>query len=85
MTANQRLTGLELIDCAKANAPQGLEVAARQSGYGDDVQAFQTTLKQACATIGVHIDELRDLITEQAIAKEGKGGIEVAPDTDGQL
>ena len=39
------LQGIELIDCAKANAKQGVTVAAKQSGYGQDIALFQKNLE----------------------------------------
>ncbi len=55
MTASQPLKGNELIDCAKANAKQGIATAAKQCGYGDNVDNFRKLLKQACQEIGVKI------------------------------
>lgn len=84
MPAKQPLQGLELIDCAKASATQGLKTAAYQCGYGKDLNRFQQTLKQACQDIGVEIQELSDLITDQQ-SVINIGGIEVAPDTPSEL
>jgi len=64
MASSTPLQGIELIDCAKANAKQGIETAAAQSGYGQDVSTFQQELKKACEGIGVEINELSDLITD---------------------
>ncbi len=80
MAANQPLTGIALIDCAKANAAQGLAVATNLCGYGDDVSSFQQALSQAGEDMGVTLDELKDLITDQSVAKLG-GGTEVSPDS----
>ena len=79
------LQGIELIDCAKANAKQGIAVAAAQSGYGQNLALFQKNLHKACQEIGVNIKELSDLITDQHIVKENKAGLDIAPDTDTQL
>ncbi|MBF2001973.1 MAG: hypothetical protein IGS38_14775 [Synechococcales cyanobacterium M58_A2018_015] len=84
MASSQPLNGIELIDCAKANASQGLEVAARLCGYGDDIPTFQQELQQACQEIGVEITELSDLITEQQTVLR-TGGIEIAPETPSDL
>ncbi|MBW4679077.1 MAG: hypothetical protein KME19_03045 [Microcoleus vaginatus WJT46-NPBG5] len=84
MASPTPLQGLELIDCAKANAAQGIETAAHLCGYGTDLNTFKRELKQACQNIGVKIEELSDLITDQQIVREA-GGIEVAPDTPGEL
>ena len=84
MASPTPLQGLELIDCAKANAAQGIETAAHLCGYGKDLNTFKRELKQACQDIGVKIEELSDLITDQQTVRE-VGGIEVAPDTPADL
>ncbi|MBD2329519.1 hypothetical protein [Alkalinema sp. FACHB-956] len=53
MMTPQPLTGITLIDCARSNAVFGLEVAALRCGYGDNIEAFQTALQQACDTAGI--------------------------------
>lgn len=75
------LQGIELINCAKANAKQGVEVAAFLSGYEKNVGLFVENLHTACQQIGVDINELEDLITDQQIAKENRHVEEVAPET----
>lgn len=84
MTASKVLQGTELIDCAKANAKQGLTVAAKQCGYEDRIEDFQENLKKACQEIGVEIEQLADLITDRQIPQEGKG-IKVEPETKSKL
>lgn len=84
MASQTPLKGIELVDCAKANAKQGSETAAELCGYGRDVGNFSQELKQACQDIGVDIDELSDLITDQQIVI-GDGGVEVAPETPSEL
>ncbi|MBF2045966.1 MAG: hypothetical protein EDM05_042120 [Leptolyngbya sp. IPPAS B-1204] len=84
MAASEPLKGIELIDCAKANAKQGIEVAANLCGYGDDLTEFRQQLHQACQQIGVEMTELSDLITEQQTVLQ-TGGIEIAPDTASEL
>ena len=84
MASSQPLTGIELIDCAKANAQQGIAVAAELCGYGNDLNKFDRELKQACQNIGVDVKELSDLITPQHMMQQG-AGIEVAPDTPSEL
>lgn len=79
------LQGIELINCAKANAKQGVEVAAALSGYDKNVGLFVENLHVACQQIGVDINELDDLITDQQIAKENRNVQEVAPDTAADL
>jgi len=46
MASPTRLQGTELVDCARANAKQGIETAARQCGYGE-LNTFAQELKQA--------------------------------------
>ncbi|NJN29481.1 MAG: hypothetical protein HC824_02705 [Synechococcales cyanobacterium RM1_1_8] len=61
MVARQPLTGIILVDCAKANAAQGLKVAARQCGYGSGLKSFLAALQSAGEEMGVEIEELEDL------------------------
>lgn len=84
MAASNRLQGLDLIDCAKANAKQGLEVTAQLCGYQTDLIGFQQQLQQACRQIGVEVSELSDLITDQPTLSL-ENGIEVAPNTASEL
>ncbi len=81
MASSTRLKGLELVDCARANAKQGIETAAKQCGYGDDLHTFSQELKQACTDMGVTFNELTDLITEQDNLIKTEGEI-VAPETE---
>ncbi|HHP7231631.1 MAG TPA: hypothetical protein ACFCUY_12335 [Xenococcaceae cyanobacterium] len=85
MTSNKQLEGIELIDCAKSNAKEGTEIAAKQCGYGQNLELFTEKLIQACQEIGVDINELSDLITEQQIAKRRRKSIEIAPETKSDL
>ena len=79
------LQGIELINCAKANAKQGVKVAAAQSGYDQNIGLFVENLHVACQQIGVDINELSDLITDQQIAKENRRVEEVAPYSESEL
>lgn len=85
MAASTPLTGIELIDCAKANAKQGIETAADLCGYGTDLNRFEQELKQACQRIGVDLHTLSDLITDQQSIMQNHGGEVVAPDTPAEL
>lgn len=78
------LQGIELIDCAKANAKQGVAIAAEQCGYERNVGLFVENLHKACQQIGVNINELEDLITDQQIAKQNKV-MDIGPDTVSDL
>jgi hypothetical protein len=84
MAASQPLTGLELVDCARANAKQGIETAANLCGYGEDLNQFKQSLQQACGEMKIQFQELSDLITDQQ-QMLNLGGEIVAPDTEGQL
>ncbi len=79
------LQGIELIDCAKASAKQGSAAAAKNCGYDDNIGLFIENLNKACQQIGVNIDELNDLITDQQIAKTNRKVLEVSPDTTSDL
>lgn len=85
MASPTPLKGTDLIDCARANAKQGIETAAELCGYGRDLNTFQQELQQACDRIGVKFYELSDLITDQQSIIDRQGGIEVAPDTPAEL
>jgi hypothetical protein len=64
MTSEQPLKGITLIDCARANAKQGTETAAKLCGYGSDLNRFERELTQACQNMGIQISALTDLITD---------------------
>jgi hypothetical protein len=83
MTSPVPLHGLELIDCAQANANQGIKLAAQQCGYHDDLTGFDRELTAATAQIGVKINGFQDLIkmTETGQAR----GIEIAPDSGTEI
>lgn len=84
MASSTPLKGLELVDCARANAKQGIETAAELCGYGENLQIFSQELKQACDQMGVKINELSDLITDQDNLIKMEGEI-VAPDSETEL
>ncbi|MGA9383175.1 MAG: hypothetical protein WBV73_30805 [Phormidium sp.] len=84
MASHNQLHGIELIDCAKANAKQGIETAAELCGYGENVNAFQAELKKACHDIGVEFNELSDLITTQQTIRQ-EGGFDIAPESPTDL
>jgi hypothetical protein len=83
MTSPTPLSGTELIDCAHANANQGIEVAAQQCGYTNDIVTFQRELTGALEHIGIKNKEFEDLI--KPVNLEPEPGIEVAPDTATEL
>ncbi|WP_066378548.1 MULTISPECIES: hypothetical protein [unclassified Anabaena] len=85
MASPKPLHGTDLVDCARANAKQGIETAAYQCGYGDDINTFARELKQACEQMNLQVKELSQLITDQdMILNLGTGDI-IAPDTSSEL
>jgi hypothetical protein len=85
MPSPTRLHGTELVDCARANAKQGIETAAYQCGYGDDVNTFAQELRQACEQMNLQVKELSQLITDQDMILDLGTGEIIAPDTASQL
>jgi hypothetical protein len=85
MASPTPLKGTELVDCARANAKQGIETAAYQCGYGDDLNTFARELRQACEDMNLQVKELSDLITDQDLVLNIGTGETVAPDTPSQL
>lgn len=74
------LTGIDLLDCARANAPSGLETSAMLCGYGSDASGFQEALQQAGSQVGLNIKSLNDLSNLQ-----NDRGIDFAPDNNSSL
>ena len=85
MASPTPLQGTELVDCARANAKQGIEMAASQCGYGDDINTFAQALKQACEQMNLQVKELSELITDQEMILQMGTGEVVAPDTASEL
>ncbi len=85
MTSLTPLTGIELVDCARANAKQGIETAAHQCGYGDDLNKFAQELRKACQEMNLQVKELSELITDQDMILQVGTGEVVAPETPGVL
>jgi hypothetical protein len=84
MSSNIPLQGMDLISCAQASAKQGVEEAAAQCGYDQNIELFINTLEHACEEIGVSIHDLTDLAKNQDSEAELKGVI-VAPDSLSEL
>jgi len=85
MPSPKPLYGTELVDCARANAKQGIETAAYQCGYGDDLNTFTRQLRQACEKMNLQVKELSELITDQDMMLEIGTGEIIAPDTASEL
>ena len=62
-----------MIDCARANAPQGLAVTTQLCGYDGDTAAFESALQVAAQEMGLAIASLPELIQHK--------GLDVAPDS----
>ncbi|MGJ3250456.1 MAG: hypothetical protein ACFE0J_04905 [Elainellaceae cyanobacterium] len=80
MVSQTPLQGVELVSCAKANAKYGKAVAARQCGYGEEIETFEKSLQDACEEAGVDVEQLSDLLTPQEMQRS-RGSIEVSPNT----
>lgn len=63
MASEKSLSGAELIDCARANVNEGIEVAAFRCGYGDDIKAFELELQRSAQSLGLEIKDFKDLTT----------------------
>ncbi|UKO98065.1 hypothetical protein [Nostoc sp. UHCC 0870] len=85
MASAKQLHGTDLVDCARANAKQGIETAAYQCGYGDDINTFAQELRQACKQMNLQVNELSELVTDQDMILEMGTGEIIAPDTSSQL
>ncbi len=85
MVSPTPLYGTELVDCARANAKQGIETAAYQCGYNDDIQTFARELRQACEQMNLQVKELNELITDQDMILELGTGEIIAPETASEL
>ncbi|MBC7824164.1 MAG: hypothetical protein H7126_09815 [Candidatus Parcubacteria bacterium] len=84
MASPTPLQGLDLVDCARANAKQGIETTADLCGYGKDLNTFRHELEKACQHMGVEFHELSDLIRDETPLMQ-MGGEIVAPDTPSEL
>ncbi|MDF5726645.1 MAG: hypothetical protein PUP92_01060 [Rhizonema sp. PD38] len=85
MASTTPLKGTELVDCARANAKQGIETAAYQCGYGEDLNTFARELRQACTEMNLQVKELNELVTDQDLLLDLGRGEVVAPDTASEL
>lgn len=83
MASSSQLTGVVLVDCAKANIDHGVEEAASQCGYGQDIGAFQEALRSACKDMNIDIKEFADLSVDKRVNQ--REGIEIYPDTTSDL
>jgi hypothetical protein len=82
MSASMPLVGLELVDCARANAREGKAIACQQCGYEQDQAHFETELRRACEEMGIHLTDFTDLLDEP---QKEKLRVEFAPESPTQL
>jgi hypothetical protein len=81
MASLKPLYGNDLIDCARANVGEGINIAAERCGY-DDLAIFELELRKAANSMGVKIHDFKDLM---AVQKESDVGVIVAPETPTNL
>ncbi|MGC9505317.1 hypothetical protein [Baaleninema sp.] len=77
------LQGIDLVNCAQANAKEGETVASQQCGYGDNLSQFRENLKRACEELGIEIERLSDLIDTDKLQQ--RTGESIAPDSMSDL
>lgn len=77
------LHGTDLIDCAKANANKGIEVASQRCGYENDITTFERELKKAYDYIGVEFQGFSNMTVDRTTEQEA--GVIIAPETRTQL
>jgi hypothetical protein len=82
MTNSIPLSGIELVDCARANAKHGLAIASQQCGYDKDYQQFESELQKACKGMGIELDDFTDLLKE---AQNNELGVEISPNSATQF
>ncbi|MGL5033079.1 MAG: hypothetical protein ACRC6M_04670 [Microcystaceae cyanobacterium] len=73
LSGSYPLTGTELLDCARANAAQGLTVTTQLCGYNEDTEAFSLALQTASLEAGLSLDSLHQLIEHK--------GVDMAPNS----
>jgi hypothetical protein len=84
MASFSPLQGTDLVDCARANASKGIEVAAQRCGYDEDLATFERELKKAYDSIGIEIQGFDDLTANQS-HNEQEQGVGIAPERLTQL
>ena len=62
LSGEEPLQGRELINCARANASAGVEMAAKLCGFGSDTEKFQTTLKQTAEELELPLSSFKKLV-----------------------
>lgn len=62
LSGEEPLEGEDLIDCAKGNAGSGVAKTAQLCGYANDIDRFQSALKQTITEMGVEAKSLKKLL-----------------------
>ncbi|MEM8714199.1 MAG: hypothetical protein AAGE92_00240 [Cyanobacteria bacterium P01_G01_bin.4] len=83
MSSKEKLTGVELIDCARANTERGVDTAAVSCGYGSDIASFQQAISQACDEMGVDASNFAEIVDPPKVKKTS--GFVIAPDNAANL
>lgn len=84
MASPTPLQGTELIDCANANAKEGIQAAANLCGYSDDIVTFERELQTAAHQMGIQLHGFQDLKKKAEVSTQPQGEI-VAPDSATEL
>lgn len=63
LSGEHPLTGEALINCAKANAYQGITAVTQLCGYASDVDGFRSAVKQQMDEMGIESESLQKLIS----------------------
>jgi len=64
LSGEHPLTGEELINCAKANASQGIKTVAQLCGYASDVEGFRSAVQEQMDEMGIESESLQKLINQ---------------------
>lgn len=62
LSGEEPLTGDELINRARGNAAAGIAKTAKLCGYANNIERFQSKLKQTVAEMGLEIKSLNKLL-----------------------
>lgn len=77
------LTGIDLLNCAQANAKEGLEAATQHCGYGEDSSSFMAALQEAAQNKGITLTDFSDLLKFDDLRPSP--GEAIAPESPGEL
>ena len=81
--ASTPLTDIDLLNCAQANAKEGLESAAQHCGYGEDSSRFMAALQEAAQNKGITLKNFSDLLNFDDL--QPSSGEAIAPESPGNL